>query len=162
MKMAETTYCPKHPGTATSIRCSKCDTVICAQCMVQTPVGARCKDCAQVRRSPIYDVSAPLLARAIGASLAIGVAGGLALVLLGGLVLGSLFIYAIVAAGIGYAIGEGVSAATNRKRGRTLQFVAAGGMLVVGVVVLLAFGAVEIVDLIAVAIGIFVAVGRLR
>ncbi len=69
--------CPRHPDTETNLRCGRCEEPICPSCMVQAPVGFRCKDCARVRPPPTFDVNSIYLARAIGASVALGVAGGL-------------------------------------------------------------------------------------
>ena len=163
MTMRETIYCARHKDTPTNLRCSRCETPICPRCMVQTPVGARCKDCAQVVRSPIYSVPPLFLARAVGVSLAIGIGGGLALLILGPVLLfGSILLYPAAMAGLGYLVSEGISAATNRKRGRPLQFVAAGGVLVATVVVIVVYGVIGLSDLLGAAIGIAVAVGRLR
>ena len=98
--------------------------------MVRTPVGARCRDCAQLRRLPTFDVAGTTLVRAVAVSLVIGIAGGVGFVLLDAL-LGLVFpVDALAIVGIGYLVGEGTSASVNRKRGRALQFVGAAGMLV--------------------------------
>ena len=159
--MVETTYCPRHPKTATNLRCGKCDDLICAQCLVHTPVGARCKDCAQVRRSPIYDVSGRYLARAIGMALGLGIVGGAVAGIVALALFGGLFFLALMG-GLGYIIGEGVSLAANRKRGRTLQYIAAGGMLVAGLAMLILLGAFDVFTLLGIAVGVFIAVSRLR
>ncbi len=101
--------------------------------MVHTPVGFRCKDCARVRPPPTFDVSRIYLARAIGASVALGVAGGTIFWLLS-LLLGGAFWQAIAFAGIGYMVGGGVSIAVNRKRGRGLKLVSSGGVFLAFVV----------------------------
>ena len=161
--MPETTYCPKHPGTATSLRCGKCDRPVCPQCMVHTPVGVRCQDCAQMRRLPTFEVSGSYLARGIVASLAIGTGGGLVLVFLTYLGLFALpFLFISAVAGLGYLIGEGTSIATNRKRGRPLQFAAAAGVLVAYAITVVAIGGIGLYDLLGLAIGVAIAVGRLR
>ena len=111
--------------------------------MVHTPVGYRCKDCARVRPPPTFDVNSVYLARAIGASAALGAAGGIMFKLLsllpflavgGGRLGGVSFWQAIAFAGIGYMIGEGVSIAVNRKRGRNLKLVASAGVFLAYVV----------------------------
>ena len=55
---AETLYCANHSSVETLLRCSKCGKPICTRCIVQTPVGARCRECANVQRLPIYQVGA--------------------------------------------------------------------------------------------------------
>ncbi len=124
----EPSRCPRHPDTETNLRCGRCEEPICPSCMVHTPVGFRCKDCARVRPPPTFDVSSTYLARAIGASVVLGVAGGIIFKILSLLLGGVAFWQAIAFAGIGYMVGEGVSVAVNRKRGRGLKLVAAGGV----------------------------------
>ena len=117
--------CARHPDTETNVRCSKCGVPICPRCMVQTPVGARCPDCALLKRVPTYDVGASHLARALAVGVAVAAAVGAAWAFI------PFFSYfmALIA---GYAVGEAISRAANRKRGRALQVVA-------GLSVLLAF-----------------------
>ena len=160
--MSQTTYCVRHKDTPSNLRCGKCDDLICPRCMVHTPVGARCEDCAQVTPVPTYNVSRTILARAIGASIGLGIAGGVALILLRALGLGfDLFSLAIVAAGLGFIVGEGVGAAANRKRGRTLQYAAVGGVLISYAVVFAARWSGPL-DLLAIGISLYVAYLRLR
>lgn len=46
--------CYRHPGRDTNVSCSSCARPICPDCMISTPVGMRCPECAsqrtQVRR----------------------------------------------------------------------------------------------------------------
>ena len=128
--MSEPTYCAKHPNTETNLRCGKCEKLICPDCMVHVPVGVRCPECAQVRRLPTFEVTAPFLARAIAAGLVLGIAGGLTVGFLSPLLERSFLLYIGAIVGVGYLIGEGISVAVNRKRGRNLKFVAAGSMLI--------------------------------
>ena len=160
--MLQMTYCARHKDTPTNLRCGKCDDLICPRCMVHTPVGARCEDCAQVTPVPTYDVARSLLARAIGAGVGIGIAGGVALILLRALGMGfDLFSLAIAASGLGFLVSEGVSAAANRKRGRALQYVSFGGVLISYAVVFAARSSGPF-DLLAIGISLYVAYLRLR
>lgn len=72
-------YCAKHKKTPTNVRCGRCDTPVCPKCLVFAPVGVRCRDCGKPPKLPQYQVSLPLLLRALAASLVVGAAGGLAL-----------------------------------------------------------------------------------
>ncbi len=121
-------YCPRHPRTETNLRCGKCEELVCADCLVHTPVGVRCPNCARQTRVPTYNVTSSYLARAIGAGFGIGIAGGFALVFLTRFVTLP-YLDSILFIGIGYAVGEGISRATNRKRGRSLQVIAGLSML---------------------------------
>ena len=58
--------CATHPDVETELGCSRCGKAICPRCLVHTPVGARCRECANVRRIPTYNVSADLMLRGRG------------------------------------------------------------------------------------------------
>jgi len=159
--------CAAHPDVETNLRCGKCGKPICPRCMVQTLVGARCPDCAKLYKLPTYRVSPRYYLRAIGTALGMAVACGVVWMLVGGLV-PFFYLNLLLAAGAGYAIGEVVSLSVNRKRGRGLATVAGIGVVISYLVSLsmpwgLPFGIFHILlDLVAVALGIFVAVTRLR
>ena len=162
--------CATHPDIETELGCSRCGKAICPRCLVHTPVGARCRECANVRRIPTYNVAPDTLARGIAGALA----GGFAL----GLVWGffnplTYFFFGVIAGlAVGYGVGEIVSIATNRKAGPPLQAMAVGGVALaylVRVAVLFALSnwvfedvRTDLGGLIAVAIAAFVAAGRLR
>jgi len=118
--------CKHHPGTETYLRCGKCDEPICAKCVVITPVGARCRECAQLKRLPTYMLSPGDYVRAIVAMLVAAVGGGLiagylsAVIPFGGI---------LIPIGLGFVIGEAVALATNRKRATPLKVIAAIGVL---------------------------------
>ncbi|MCE2464960.1 MAG: hypothetical protein J4G01_02605 [Dehalococcoidia bacterium] len=110
--------CAFHPGTATGLACGKCGNYICTQCVIQTPVGARCRNCARVTTLPTFDVQPSYYARAV-------LAGGITAVVLGVFMLvirmnlGWVpFLYSLLTLGVGYAVGEAISTAPNRKRGQ--------------------------------------------
>ena len=48
--MAETTRCYRHPDRETRVSCATCGRPICTECMVQTEVGIKCPDDAQLPR----------------------------------------------------------------------------------------------------------------
>ena len=135
--MLETKYCKKHPRVETNLRCGKCSELICPDCMVHTPVGVRCEDCARVTRVPTYDVSSQILARGIIAGALLGIAFGALFLLIFGLlpqVIPGIFrifnvLWPLMFAGVGLATASGISLAVNGKRGKTLKFVAAGSIL---------------------------------
>jgi len=155
--------CAYHPDVETNLRCGKCGKPICPKCMVQTLVGARCPDCAKLAKLPTYRVSTKYYLRAAGTALGMAIVCGIAWGLVRSFVPFILF-NLLLAAGAGYAIGEVVSLSVNRKRGTGLAVV--GGMAVVISYLVsifspwgLSFG---LLDLLALALGIFVAVIRLR
>jgi hypothetical protein len=123
------TYCARHQQVETALRCGRCGTLICPRCLVQTPVGSRCPDCANVRRLPTIDVSPVFLIRGIAAAIASGLAVGAFWGYISkGTGFAGFFIL-FIGIGIGWAVGESISAATNRKRSPTLQACAVAGVV---------------------------------
>ncbi|MDY6893628.1 MAG: B-box zinc finger protein [Chloroflexota bacterium] len=159
--------CAIHPGTETDLKCGKCEQPICPKCLVQTPVGARCPTCAAVKRLPTFDVPAKLYARAIVVGvLTASVLGAIwPFIPLGG------FLVILIGAGIGYVIGEIISRAVNRKCSPGLQVIAGVSVgisyLIRGLIIMPSFGflvasLLNISGLLALVIGVTIAVGRLR
>src|SRR5262245_7631594 len=113
-------YCAPHKA-ATYLRCNKCETPICPRCSVQTPTGARCRSCANLQRSPIYQLRWQHYARAIGAGMALALAGGLIWTFLpfGG------FLVLLLGWAFGLGVSEGLSRAVNLKRGLPIQLIGA-------------------------------------
>lgn len=162
--------CATHPGVETGLRCSKCDKPICPRCMVSTPVGARCPQCARVNKLPTFQVPAKYMFRAIGSGLGIAIVSGVIWGVVSSVLPGLLF-NLLLAAGVGYAIGEGISIAANRKRGTRLAIIATFAVLLSYLVsVLPPWGSLFslfslmsfIFGLVSIAVAIFVATGRLR
>ncbi len=123
-------YCPTHPNVETRLACGRCGKFICPRCMIQTPVGSRCNDCARVRRAPVFDVSATqYLLASVTALFLGGILGTVGAILR--LEFGHFpFVTGILAAGLGYLLGEAVSRVTNRKRGLGLSIIAGAGVAV--------------------------------
>lgn len=159
--------CARHKDVETVLRCGRCGTPICPRCLVYTPVGARCPDCARVRRSPIYQVGARYFAQAVLAGLAVGVGGGLLLQALARAAGLFAFLVYVIYGGV---MAEAVSWAANRKRGPVLQWIAAmaivlgQGLTLVGAALAALAGRPTplIVALLYVAIAVASAVSRLR
>lgn len=155
--------CATHPHVETNLTCAKCGKPICPKCMVQTPVGARCPDCARLRKLPTYRVPTPYYLRAIGAGLGVAVICG-ALWGIVARIIPFLYINLLLVPVVGYAIGEIISLSVNRKRGAGLAIVASLLVIVSYLLsILLPWGlSFHFLDLLALALGIFVAITRLR
>lgn len=165
--------CAAHPSVETELACGKCGKPICPRCLYHTPVGARCRECANIRRLPMYHISLAYLLRGTAAALVAGA-------LLGG-VWGVLFPFRVffffgllLGLGLGYAVGEAVSLATNRKAGPPLQALAAAGVVVAylvrSAILASALRHVAVIDIVTndvfgylvLLLGVVVAVGRVR
>ncbi len=165
--------CEAHPSVETELACGKCGKPICPRCMHHTPVGVRCRECANLRRLPQYEISGGYLLRGLGAALVAGAVLGVVWGIL--LPVATFFLFGLLLGlGLGYGVGEAVSAATNRKVGPPLQAIAAVGVviafLVRSAILASALGDIAITDIvtndifgyIVVVLGVFVAVGRVR
>lgn len=158
--------CAAHPDVETRLRCGKCGKPICPQCMVQTPVGARCRDCARVRRIPTYEISGLYLLRAIGAGLGVAAASGLVWGLIRNFTLFGYF-NILLALGVAWAVAEVLSVAVNRRRGSTLATI---GALSVAVSYFLSYSfwswglhnVFNLWGILALVLGIVLVVSRLR
>ena len=164
--MAE--YCYKHTDTETLLHCGNCGRPICVKCVVQHPVGIRCRECARPTRVPTLDVTPVFYARAVAAAIGIGVAGFFGLILVSWLLssLGPAGYYLrwLVLLGFGYLMGAGVGLAVNRKRGRGLQWVAGIGVAVTGLVAapFLGLDLNNLFGLLMLGIAVYLAVNQLR
>lgn len=164
--------CAIHPDTETGLSCGRCGTPICPRCLVETPVGARCRKCANVKRLPTYSVSRVQYVKATAAGAAIAVPVGIAWGFLRVALESSFGLLAalLLAAGAAYVIAEVVSRVINRKRGTPLQAVAAACFVLSYLVSsvwlvdgrLVFFGFFDPVEVVILLAGIVVAVGRLR
>jgi len=108
------------------VSCSNCERPICTDCMVYTPVGIKCPDCARLPRSAIVRLKPNRAARAVAAAIGVGAAMGVGIVLLQGI---GLFFALILGWLIGIAMGEVVLAASGRYRGPTTGWIAVGGCI---------------------------------
>ncbi len=158
--------CTYHPNVETELRCGKCGKPICPKCMVQTPVGARCPECARLQKLPTFHITKKYYSRAIlvavGMAFAFGAAWWAARA-----VMPFIYFNFLLAAGFGYSIGELISISVNRKRGRGLAFIAALSVVGGYPIYSLFFGGYllwgfSIFAPLAVALGVWIAVNRVR
>ena len=105
--------CARHPQVETYVRCSKCDKAICPDCMISTPVGYRCRDCAGIRALPMSNLRPMLLVQAVAAAVALVFGGGL----IWAMVFQARFPMLLVIAGmgVGFLVAEGISRAAGRR-----------------------------------------------
>lgn len=155
--------CKRHPRTETNLFCGKCGDPICPKCLVQTPVGARCPACAGLSRVPTYQVSGKYYLRAVGAAIGLAIACGV----IWGLVRTYVpFFYLgwLIGPAAGFAIGEGITLSVNRKAGRKLALIGGAAVFCAYLIATFTFwsGHFSLMDILAVTLGIFVSVSRLR
>ena len=154
--------CYWHPEVSTGLSCGQCRRPICTQCLVQVPVGIRCRECGRAQPLPTFDVQPSNYARAAVVAAVVAV-GGIVLTVLLALYLGGLA-FVIMPLGIGYVAGEVISRVVNLKRSRGLMYIA-GGTVVLSVVVplyLLGFPSPGLWGILATVGGVFIAIARVR
>jgi hypothetical protein len=115
-------------------------------------------------RIPTYQISTSYYARGIAAAVGMGVAGWLALFIMDSFIPFAGFFFFILMGGLGYAIGEGVGAAVNQRRGRPYQYMAVAGVLIatapIAIASLFGFGLGSLFNLLGVGIAVVVAWAR--
>lgn len=123
---AELTYCEVHPTRETSLRCNKCNRLMCTHCAVRTPVGYRCRECISNQQAVFY--SATSLDYVIAALVA-GILGGLGAFLVG--LVGFFWYIAIIGSPVvGAIIADMAHRAVGRRRGKYTWLVVAGSIVV--------------------------------
>jgi hypothetical protein len=154
--------CPRDPGVETALRCSRCETPICPRCLVQTPVGARCRPCARIVKSPVYTLSAAGYARAAAAAIIGGLAMGTVWVLvLVPFQVGILSIF--LGAVLGWVFTRVLDFATGRKRGPVVVAFAVSGIGLAWAMQLLVVDLrFALYGLVAVGVGVYMAYQNLR
>jgi predicted lipid-binding transport protein (Tim44 family) len=157
--------CPRHPETETALRCSRCEQPICPACLIQSPVGARCPDCAKVVKNPIYTLNSKQMVRAAAAA----IIGGLVLGIVWGVIVFQfrfglgLFSVIILGVALGFAFTRIMEFATGSKRGPAVVAFAVAGMLIASsVLIFLAGFAFAVPALIAVGAGWYFAYQNLK
>ena len=161
-------YCYRHPDTETALRCGNCERPICVRCVVHHPVGIRCPECARPTKIPIFDVTPAYYARTVGAAMGIGAVGVVGLILINALLMplgpAAFYLRWLALVSLGYLMGNGVSLAVNRKRGRGLQWIAGVAMVVVFLAVapFVGLSLNDLFGLVALGAAVYVAVMPLR
>ena len=165
---ADASYCNWHPETETRLHCSQCGKSICTLCLVQVPVGIRCRECGRPERLPTYDVQPTYYFRAVAVAFAVALVGGLLWLVLNNQLGRVPLISSILGLALAYAIGELVSRAVNRKRGVGLAWIAGSAMVVAyiisgGILQLFSTSFINVLfSLLFLAIAVYTAVSRVR
>ena len=162
--------CATHPNVETNLRCGKCGRPICPKCLVQTPVGARCRDCAKLQKLPTFYLGRNHYLIAVATAVGMAFACGAAWWALRVVVSISYFNF-LLGAAFGYAVSEVVSRVVNRKRGRWLAVIAGTGVVLSFVIGLFPpwgawawwlVGPSLVINILAAALGVWIAVSRVR
>lgn len=169
--------CLRHPNTLSNLRCGRCNDLICPECMLQSPVGARCSDCATIGQAPIFRATGAeftaTIGLAVGGAIVFGIIYGLIAWVLWQLPLTLQIGYvaaSMVIALAGAPLGEFVRRAGKNKLDPRYKIIAAAMMFlvwVVGIIVSSGLGVwsgifYNIIGYIGLGVGIYVAMNRVR
>lgn len=161
-------FCARHPDVETALECGRCATPICPRCMIHTPGGIRCPDCAKLRRPPMYELAPLDYAKAIGVALVLaGTLGFIgALLFPVGAFRGLFLLLALfVGSAVGGLVAEAIRRVTNGKRGTAMQVIGAAslvGALLVRMVLAGAGFELDLAGLAIVGVGVVALWSRLR
>lgn len=123
-KTDDEVYCYYHPDVATSLSCANCGRPICPKDLIETPVGAKCKECGTPSKKMRGAAKPAQYAMAVLYATAAAVLGGLilreirAFIRFGGVLL----VFAV-----GVFVGEAVRKAVRRRSDMPFQILAGGG-----------------------------------
>ncbi len=156
--------CHWHPAVPTGLSCSQCQRPICTQCLVQAPVGIRCRDCGKAVPMPTFDVRPSNYAKAAVVAVVIGVLGVILWLTLM-FFTGTRFIaFLATPVVVGYAAGEIISRVVNLKRSKGLMYIAGGTVVLSSLVAMILTGGVvfNLWGVLALVGGVLIAIGRVR
>jgi hypothetical protein len=124
----EVTYCAVHTDKEASLRCIRCERYMCIKCVVQSPVGYICRECARQQDNRFFNASSndSIIVFSVCAILT-GI--GAAIISATGF---PLFFLLFLGLPIGGVIGEAALRATKRRRGRYSHWIAAAGAVIGG------------------------------
>lgn len=129
MSETATTYCANHPTIETSLRCNRCEKLICAKCAVKMPTGYRCRECVKTAlkifdTAEWYDYPFGFLA-----ALFLSLVASVLLSMLGFIGYFGYIIVFAAAPTAGVIISEGVRLAIRRHRSNALYATIAVGLI---------------------------------
>jgi hypothetical protein len=128
----EPLYCIDHPQRETVLRCNRCGAPVCSDCVVQTPVGFRCKKCIQAQQAGFYNARWYDWILAAAVSFMLSIPASIVTGLLGW------WFSLIISPIAGSLIGGAVHWAVGRRRGRNTWWIVAA-CIVAGALVALVF-----------------------
>ena len=159
-------FCFWHTDVETGLSCSRCGKNICAQCLVQAPVGIRCRECGKAQPMPTYDVRPTNYVLGIAVAILLMILGTPAWVVLDNLLL--VFgaygpVSGLISIAFGFITGDLISRSVNRKRSVLLALTACAVVVLAYLVSRLfspfGFG---VMDVLFLGMGVFLAWQRLR
>ena len=150
-------FCEQHPSKETHVSCSKCGKAICPICMIDTPVGLRCRRCARLKRLPTYQLDGQYLSRAVSVGMVSAILTGVAVILLRNFFPLISFMGLVVLGFVGYFIGELISRGVRRRRGKILKIIAAASVFLSFIII--SFGSLYLFGIVDISLYMFLGLG---
>ena len=156
--------CHWHPAVPTGLSCSQCRRPICTQCLVQAPVGIRCRECGKATPLPTFDVRPSNYAKASVVAAIIGVLGVVLWLTLTFFTGTRLIASLVTPVAVGYAAAELISRVVNLKRSKGLMYIAGGTVVLSSLVPMILTGGLvlNLWSLLALVGGVLIAIARVR
>lgn len=116
--------CARHPDTPTRLFCSECGTPVCPQCLVSTPVGQKCPECAKQRKAAVRRGKPQQYVKGLSAGFGAAVLAAVVLANVYGS--GIRFFLAIITGFVGYGIAKAVLWGSENNRADPFRNAAMG------------------------------------
>ena len=125
-----TLYCYIHPARETSLRCKRCERLICAACAQRTPTGYLCRECIRAHQKSFDTALWYDYLTGVGATVVLSLITSILVAFIGSFI--GFFMF-FIAAGIGGGAGTLISNITlrvlNKRRSRPLFIACAAGVV---------------------------------
>lgn len=124
------TYCAVHEDREATLRCIRCERYMCTKCIVQTPVGYICQQCARKHDDKFFDGTNLDDVLIFGAA---AVLTGIGAAIVSAINIPFFFLF-ILGLPIGGAIGEAALRITQKRHSRYSHYVSAAGCVIGGLI----------------------------
>ncbi len=123
MTESTTLFCANHPNIETSLRCNRCEKLICSKCAIHTPTGYRCNDCVRSQQK-VFET-------ALWYDYPLGFITAAVLAYIGSLIAPRLGFFVLFLAPVaGMVIAEGTRLITGKRRSKYLFLTITAGALI--------------------------------
>ena len=97
---------------------------ICIKCVIHTPTGIKCKNCANLKKIPTFEITPVYFIRGIISIMITLTLFTIGLYFLNSYIISGVFINLLAIIVLGFLIGQTLSFSVNYKRGKFLKLIA--------------------------------------
>jgi hypothetical protein len=127
----EITFCAKHPDREASLRCIRCNRLMCTDCIVRTSVGYVCKECSRRQEDKFFSAGMQDYVLQAGACFIVMFVFSALLSQVG---FASTFLSFILGPIAGGLAGEAAMRVSGRRRGRYTDIIGTAGAGIGGLI----------------------------